>query len=64
MQQQMASVPLPNTEIYMVALVHAIDYAGLSTELVNQSSTCPMVHEDEMDHHARNLGHTNLSHDT
>ena len=34
MQQQMASVPLPNTETYMVAPMHEIDYAGLSTEPV------------------------------
>ena len=34
MQQQMASVLLPNTKIYMVAPMHAIDYAGLSTEPV------------------------------
>ena len=41
MQQQMASVPLPNTEIYMVAPVHEIDYAGLSIELVNHPLPVP-----------------------
>ena len=30
--QQMVSVPLPNTEIYMIAPTHAVDYAGLNTE--------------------------------
>ena len=42
MQQQVASVPLPNTETYMVAPMHTIDYAGLSTEPVKCSLMLPL----------------------
>ena len=34
MQQQMASVPLPNTKTYMVAPMLTTDNAGISTEPV------------------------------
>ena len=34
MQQQMASVPLPNTKTYMVAPMLTTDDAGISTEPV------------------------------
>ena len=37
MQQQMASVPLPNTETYMVAPMHVVDYADLNTEPVKHT---------------------------
>ena len=36
MQQQMASVPLPNTKTYMVAPMLTTDDAGISTEPVNE----------------------------